>query len=222
MPFLEKVDICCNDLASFPDVSNLGNLRELKLNYNKIPNQPLICPMLRSLETLQVKGNKIVSIPDGFFHHCERITFVDYKANQIKSVKWINSLSATVSTILVSNNQISGSIPSAWFINLKNLRNLNLDRNEIASFDFASLSYLPVLKILGLRDNQIAFMEDPYVWCSGTSCNILEITATGNTLPCNSSFCWDKHLSGIMVKRDDCFGKSWSAVTMLDLQCKGQ
>ena len=222
MPLLEKVDICCNDLASFPDVSNLGNLRELKLNYNKIPNQPLICPMLRSLETLQVKGNKIVSIPDELFHHCDRITFVDYKANQITSVKWISSLSPTVSTILVSNNQISGNIPSTWFNDLKNLKKLNLDGNQIDSFDFTSLSYLPKLKILDLRDNQITFMEDPYVWCRGTSCSILEITATGNTLPCNSSFCWDKHFSGITLTRDDCFGKTWSAVTADDLQCEGQ
>ena len=222
MPLLQKLDICCNDLAAFPDVSNLGNLKELKLNYNEIPNQPLICHMLRSLETLQVKKNKIVSIPDGLFHHCDRITFVDYKANQMTSLKWISSLSATIGTILVSDNQISGSIPSAWFIHLKKLRKLILDGNQVDSFDFASLSYLPALKILDLRNNRITSMADPYTWCSGTSCNILEITAMGNSLPCNSSFCWDKHFSGITLKRDDCFGKSWSAVTMLDLQCKGQ
>ena len=222
MPFLEILDLGLNKLKTFPDVSNLRNLKRLKLVHNRIAVQPNICQTLRSLETLQMRGNKIVSIPDELFHHCDRITFVDYKANQITSVKWISSLSPTVSTILVSNNQISGNVPSTWFNDLKNLKKLNLDGNQIDSFDFTCLSYLPKLKILDLRDNQITFMEDPYVWCRGTSCSILEITATGNTLPCNSSFCWDKHFSGITLTRDDCFGKTWSAVTADDLQCEGQ
>ena len=172
--------------------------------------------MLRNLEMLQLKGNKIVSIPDGLFHLCDRIRFIDYESNKLTSLKWLTSLPPTVTDIFLTKNRISGSIQSEWFTNLKNLQRLELDENKIDSFDFASLSYLPALAVLSLANNQMTSMRDPYLWCTGTSCHSLDITA------CDGCFCWDKHFNGMTLARDDCFGKSWSAVTVEDLQCESE
>ena len=222
MPFLQVLDISQNKMKTIPDISSLANLRYLKIIHNELEVQTPVCGALKRLETLKMRKNEIVSIPDEFFHECVQIYSVNYKSNQLTSAKWISSLPPTVTEILISNNQISGSIQSQWFTNLRNLQIFELSSNQVDSFDFASLSYLPALETLDLINNQITFLGDPYLWCSGKPCNSLEIKMRGNTLPCNSSLCWDKHFSGVILKRDDCFGKIWSSVTMEDLQCKGE
>ena len=202
------------------DFQTLTSLKRLYLQMNKISQVSPLGSRCVKLESLSLTNNSITSIPVDMFQGCDRLKSVGLAYNNLTSIDWIKHLGSSMKKIYISGNQISLLTPN-HFVNLTGLEYLSAFDNGLTHIDTSFLRFLPNLNKIGLSNNLLSYIGNPYPWCNGVSCTNLQIMAGGNPLKCDSSFCWNKHYGEIKLSRDGCFSKPWKSVTIADLNCNG-
>uniref|UniRef100_A0A0R3WYK4 Toll-like receptor 7 n=1 Tax=Hydatigena taeniaeformis TaxID=6205 RepID=A0A0R3WYK4_HYDTA len=162
---LQFYDLSYNKLTC-TDYINHGRLKHLILNYNEITTlkgvegPPLNQFKLRSLETLELRGNKITSSEGlGELHDLKTLYFSE---NLLRSVENISSMRGLVRLHLRDNSirHLDGFLQGP-----PNLQYLNLRGNQIKRWpEIKKLTSLSTLKILILSGE---FMPSP---CWDFSC----------------------------------------------------
>ncbi|VDD80102.1 unnamed protein product [Mesocestoides corti] len=155
--YLQYFDLSHNKVAS-TDYINHGRLKHLILNYNEISTlkgvngPPLNQFKLRSLETLEIRGNQIESTEGlGFLHDLKTLYFGE---NLLKSVEDISGLRGLVRLHLRDNHiaTLDGFLQGPTKLEYLNLRGNKINRWS----EVKKLKSLVTLKVLVLSDNPIA------------------------------------------------------------------
>ena len=151
----EKLELINNSMTfsdgGFQQISNNINLKDLKIENNKIPNgvlPDLLLALFHKLENVSLDNNKLQSIPRELFldsvvikrlsmkhnaikelplvlpNHCIEL---DLSNNQIENIKYIRM--SKMEILKLSNNKIS--LISSNIYQLRQLRELHLDGNQI-------------------------------------------------------------------------------------------
>ncbi|KAH9279052.1 Leucine-rich repeat-containing protein 23 [Echinococcus granulosus] len=157
LPYLQFFDLSHNKLTC-TDFINHGRLKHLILSYNEITTlkgiegPPLNQFKLRSLETLELRGNKITSSEGLSELHALKTLY--FSENLLHSVEDISAMKGLVILHLRDNNirRLDGFLHGP-----PNLQYLNLRGNQIKRWsEVKKLMSLLTLKILILSDNPIA------------------------------------------------------------------
>lgn len=159
----------------FMNESGLGySIPEIRFTRNNIENlytqgnslRSWIGPVrsLENLKRLDMSNNFCTSVSDYFFQHLNSIVELYLNNNLLgfslasdregKIFRYLN----TLSHLELKGNKIA-SLPTAVFVNLTNLKYLDLSNNLLTSIDF-NISHLKSLTYLNLSSNQIQYLSD--------------------------------------------------------------
>ncbi|XP_064547042.1 slit homolog 3 protein [Drosophila montana] len=140
---LERLDLANNKIKALgtADFVGLGNLVYLELSSNQISSiSQRTFSSLRKLEVLKLGGNRL--------------------GDYAQSLKALGQLSLSLRQLDLTANNLNGPLSEQTLPGLRNLENLNLNRNMIKSIQNKALANFSRLVSLSLRHNQIDVLQD--------------------------------------------------------------
>ncbi|XP_031635417.1 chaoptin-like [Contarinia nasturtii] len=144
-----KVNGC--DCVSVKKVAeNFPNLKSLDISHSKIESVELF--NMKHLVKINAAHNRLTEIPSHFFSKLPNITELDLSHNRLTK---IDKLPTNLVNIDLSHNHIK-NLFTRTYEDLLNLEHLDLSHNSIRSVDFFSFAENKKLKVLQLRNNEIA------------------------------------------------------------------
>ncbi|XP_063435757.1 von Willebrand factor D and EGF domain-containing protein-like [Mytilus trossulus] len=151
-----------NQLMNIPSglFNGLAKLNSLYLNGNNLKEIPNgLLNMLPQLTTLSLTNNAITDISYGIFDNLHRLRVLYLDDNMISDLSFVKFLSASVTSIDVSGNMISG-INDGAFIHSSSLSSLNIGFNPITDLDENAFIGLPNLRSLNIGFNPITELDE--------------------------------------------------------------
>ena len=188
MDKLAKLDLSNNILSDVPQNIAALNLRCLDLSNNFLKHIPreLMISCIKSLESLNVSNNKLVTESDGneffdwdFSHHI-KLQVVELHQNRLTQIPFIR---AGVIRLGLNSNNIS-SIDGLLLrtegddITHSKLQELHIEQNHLKTLDIPTLTVLLDLRILNVSHNSLQNL--PFVL--GYLPQLRRIILTGNPL----------------------------------------
>jgi len=144
-------------LTSLPGaLSQLSNLRELKLGWNKLTSLPETFSFPPNLQTLSLATNRMTSLPDTIGKLSELQTLYVHN-NQLTSLPEMLSQLSNLQILDLSNIKLT-SLPETLG-NLSNLRELKLSDNQLTSLP-ETLGKLSNLQSLDLSYNKLTSLPE--------------------------------------------------------------
>jgi hypothetical protein len=130
------------------------SLSELFLNLNKLSssdNTIAAFSRLHHLEHLDISNNELEILPK--INHLHKLKILFIKDNLIEEM-FAECFPSSIVELALAGNRIKG-IEETWFVNLKNIKILDLSRNQISFIDKNSFKNLQNLKTLILNKNDL-------------------------------------------------------------------
>jgi Leucine-rich repeat (LRR) protein len=151
--FLEMLDLSNNQLTLLPnEIVNLGSLKELILDGNRMTSIPL----LPTLNRLYVSMNKLRSIPDTVWK-LQNLQYLDFSDNRISNVPEEIDRLTNLKDLNLAGNQLK-MLPSS-IGSLMHLECLILDNNKLESLP-ETINQLKSLKRLIIVGNPLRKMTE--------------------------------------------------------------
>ena len=152
LKMLKRLDLSRTKLKTFPRIYKNQELKELILTENSLGAMQLRkFKTQKSIEFLDIRGNKIKTVPDGI-ENLPNLKTLWFNFNQISYVSPRISRLLLLEDLSFYSNSIM-SIPSGVY-KLKSLRKLDLYYNNIEKLDSSAVQWKN-LSILGLDNNVI-------------------------------------------------------------------
>ncbi|MEG5162985.1 leucine-rich repeat domain-containing protein [Microcoleus sp. AT3-A2] len=172
MKQLESLNLTGIGLTEIPEaIGKLSNLIKLNLSHNQIAQIPDAIEQLSNLTELSLWNNQIAQIPDALEKLCKalaklsNLTHLDIRDNQIVQIPDALVQLSQLRELNLNGNQIT-QIPAEALVQLPNVTHLHLSSNQITQIPDALaklckiLVQLPNIEHLDLSDNQIAQIPD--------------------------------------------------------------
>lgn len=164
-------EITQEELAAFD-----GDEGSLDLANKNLSNIDLLKGLSDKITELDLSGNKITEIPEGFFDNMTNLEYVDLNSNHIKALpentfkntkklKWINIRANNLTEI--KKNTLSG---------LDKLVYLELDNNSITSVEAGALDGDTSLKQLSISGNELNTLPDHLLDDAGDTIDFIELS----------------------------------------------
>lgn len=164
-------EITQEELAAFN-----GDEGSLDLSNKNLSNIDLLKGLSDKITELDLSGNKITEIPEGFFDNMTNLEYVDLNSNHIKALpenafkntkklNWINIRANNLTEI--KKDTLSG---------LDKLVYLELDNNSITSVEAGALDGDTSLKQLSISGNELNALPDHLLDDAGDTINFIELS----------------------------------------------
>nr|WP_288663601.1 leucine-rich repeat domain-containing protein [uncultured Anaerostipes sp.] len=164
-------EITKEELAAFA-----GDGGSLDLSNKNLSNIDLLKGLSDKITELDLSGNKITEIPEGFFDNMTNLEYVDLNSNHIKALpenafkntkklKWINIRANNLTEI--KKDTLSG---------LDKLVYLELDNNSITSVEAGALDGDTSLKQLSISGNELNALPDHLLDDAGDTIDFIELS----------------------------------------------
>ncbi|KAB7500387.1 Toll-like receptor 6 [Armadillidium nasatum] len=171
----------------------------LALDNNQIKNiEKAAFSNLKSLEDLNINGNKLREVPEAI-SHLRYLKALDLGDNLISSLRNlpVNGLDLLYGLRLV-NNKISGNISRDTFVNIPSLKILNLAKNDITHIDSGTFTGNRNLQAVRLDANSITSISNLF-----DSLPNLGVVKCGNSFICDCDMEWLQRINNL--KHDRCY-----------------
>ena len=170
--------------------NGLHALVTLDISYNQLTVAPSIADVKTTLRDLNLSWNYIKFISDNYFHLCRSIIHLELCCNMLKDIPNVRGISRTVSYISLGNNNITNAQPLDG-IRFPRLQSLSLTSNQIRSFCFPPLRFVPHLHWISLSSNNLS-----YIYFSRENISVpesIKISLSNNPWNCNTGMGWIQH-----------------------------
>nr|XP_039247944.1 protein artichoke-like [Styela clava] len=161
---LKKLELQNNKLSTLPKFSKNFNLEEINVNNNKIfALAPLTLSSLRSLKKLSMANNSLSEISASAFgsRYAAALSSIDISGNKFTNIPPILAEKVTNLTSLnISRNLLSDEFKFSSISEMKNLKELNVKKNQINELLPDISLDLPSLKRLYMCDNNLTRVEN--------------------------------------------------------------
>ncbi|KAK5680267.1 hypothetical protein LTS10_007194 [Elasticomyces elasticus] len=157
MERLTKLDLSHNKLENgcLEIVAEISSLKELRLGHNNLSgNFPsTVCGGLRGLEVLDLKANRILSLPDAM-RELVGLRVLDVGGNQLTTLPMEALQQLPLMELDASHNALIGSLfPLGGVGGHETLQVLNIANNSLAALTFSGEVGFPRLKVLDVTNN---------------------------------------------------------------------
>lgn len=139
-------------------------MKELRLSYNNLSgNLSSIISRLTNLETLDLQGNKLLSLPESL-RELVHLHVLDVSRNQLTGVPMDALEGLPITELNVANNALVGALFPFSVSGMRRLRMLDVANNALASLAFSDTLALPDLRTLNIANNRIVGLPDVSGW----------------------------------------------------------
>ncbi|KAK5740625.1 hypothetical protein LTR17_004430 [Elasticomyces elasticus] len=157
MERLTKLDLSHNKLENgcLEIVADISSLRELRLGHNNLSgNFPsTVCGGLRGLEVLDLKANRLLSLPDAM-RELVGLRVLDVGGNQLTTLPMEALQMLPLLELDAGSNALIGSLfPLGGVGGHETLQVLNIANNSLAALTFSGEVGFPRLKVLDVTNN---------------------------------------------------------------------
>ncbi|KAF1974754.1 hypothetical protein BU23DRAFT_553009 [Bimuria novae-zelandiae CBS 107.79] len=164
LPQLSRLNLTRNKMSmdSLDVVFQIPTLRDLKLAENKLEGAfPSSVETLTLLETLELQGNKLTSLPPEI-RALTRLRALNISNNNLSSLPSEVFTSMSVIDLNASKNSFSGAFFQVDIV--PNLQNLYLANNSLTSLCVSETVSLPSMKHLNLSANRLSTLPNMSDW----------------------------------------------------------
>ncbi|XP_020290650.1 leucine-rich repeats and immunoglobulin-like domains protein 3 isoform X2 [Pseudomyrmex gracilis] len=161
---LRELKVNKNQLTKVPDLVFVKNITHLTLSHNLITSiNGTALLTLQQLQYLDLSGNKISVLQKGSFLTPNQLTHLNLNMNQISIIE-NGSLDNLTSLEELRLNKNHLTQLKDLFSGLKELRVLEVNRNNLQQIHGLSLKHLTKLRELHLKRNKIEMLDDGAFW----------------------------------------------------------
>lgn len=150
------------------ELSNL--LQSINLSSNKLEELPIILTHLTSLQTLEVSGNKLKTIPN--LKRLRNLVLLDLSVNAIEQFPSLPESPCSLDRIMLNNNRMSNLDIDA-LVECANITEIHLAGNMFKEIP-EDIARLGKLKILDISNNDIADLPYTLGFCNSLQRIILD------------------------------------------------
>ncbi|KAF3026438.1 hypothetical protein E8E14_011884 [Neopestalotiopsis sp. 37M] len=175
---LTSLNLAQNKLVndSFDIISQIGSLRDLKLGGNLLKGKMDSCfASLVNLEALDLKGNEISALPDGF-ERLTRLRVLNLSNNSFESLPFDALAQLPLTELAVHKNKLKGTLVDVEVEALPHLQTLDVSNNQLSLIALGPIS-MPSLLQLTVSMNRLNSLPDLSSWKS-----LLTINAAENSI----------------------------------------
>ena len=167
-------EITQEELAAFD-----GDEGSLDLANRNLSNIDLLKGLSDKITELDLSGNKITEIPEGFFDNMTNLEYVDLNSNHIKALPE-NAFKNTkkLKSINIRANNLA-EIKKDTLSGLDKLVYLELDNNSITSVEAGALDGDTSLKQLSISGNELNALPDHLLDDAGDTIDFIELSNNG-------------------------------------------
>ncbi|KAK3617089.1 hypothetical protein LTR56_025535 [Elasticomyces elasticus] len=168
MERLTKLDLSHNKLENgcLEIVAEIASLKELRLGHNNLSgNFPsTVCGGLRGLEVLDLKANRLLSLPDAM-RELVGLRVLDVGGNQLTTLPMEALQMLPLLELDAGSNALIGSLfPLGGVGGHETLQVLNIANNSLAALTFSGEVGFPRLKLLDVTNNHFTGLPDMGGW----------------------------------------------------------
>ncbi|KAF2153651.1 L domain-like protein, partial [Myriangium duriaei CBS 260.36] len=177
---LTTLNLSRNELGNsvFEVLSQLESLRELYLAENNINGfLPQSINSLTKLEVLDLSNNRILNVPESI-RSMTALRSLNLSSNQLTGVPMDALETLPLVELDVSSNALVGALFPFGVNCLKDIQQLNVSNNSLASLAFSESVSLPNIRILKVSNNRMVSLPDMSGWSE-----LVTLAAGGNKLP---------------------------------------
>ena len=172
------------DLNKLTDDRGMVSLKFLHLHGNQLISMPPVAMLSKGIETIDVGGNQIWFISDGYFNNFPNLTSVNLHGMSLTRVPVFTAEMQHLTKLTLSSNEISYlSLSQELLMHLPLLHTWefkdNLLTNLTQDFNCTSNGSTNSIQHLDLRDNDITFISENY-FCHMSQLKVLRLS--GNRL----------------------------------------
>ncbi|ETS78297.1 hypothetical protein PFICI_10359 [Pestalotiopsis fici W106-1] len=172
---LTSLNLAQNKLAndSFEILSQIGSLRDLKLGGNLLKGKMNSSfASLVNLEALDLKGNEIDALPDGF-ERLTRLRVLNLNENSFESLPFDALAQLPLTELYVQKNKLKGTLVDVEVEALPHLQTLDVSNNQLSLIALGPIS-MPSLLQLTVSMNRLNSLPDLSTWKSLMTINAAE------------------------------------------------
>lgn len=178
LQYLTSLNLAQNKLANnaLEVISQIGSLRDLKLGGNLLYGKMDPCfASLVNLEALDLKGNEITALPDGF-ERLTRLRVLNLNDNVFESLPFGALAQLPLTELFVQKNKLTGTLVDVEVEALPQLQTLDVSNNQLNLIALGPIS-MPSLLQLTVTINRLQSLPDVSSWKS-----LLTINAAENSI----------------------------------------
>ncbi|KAA8528174.1 hypothetical protein F0562_035575 [Nyssa sinensis] len=159
IPTLRILEICTNpqltgSLPKFPPGTTLEVIRLSNMDFSgKLPDSISNIAFLRNL---QIDDCSFIGSITSSFQNLTELVYLDLSWNNFSGLIPSLASSKKITGLILSNNGFTGTIPSSYGNDLKNLEILNLRNNLLQGMIPSSLFTIPSIKLIALSGNRFS------------------------------------------------------------------
>ena len=155
------------DAAQISSGQGLPGLLHLHLFGNDLTNMPCTDLLPSQMETLDVGGNEITYIPDGYFSSFQNLTSLNLDGMAMVNLPDFTTVMQYLEELVLSNNDfVQLNLSRNFFMSVPVLKKLDLRYNSLTILNEGSLCVENItmtnLEELDLRDNEISVVCENY------------------------------------------------------------
>lgn len=163
---LEYLDLGHNAISRVDGELAMANVKYLNLERNGLADIDGAFNLLRTLQVLELGGNKIDRLSDVTFMGMDSLISLDLSDNRISEVRAGVFKNQYLNEVNVSGNLLE-ELPADTFSDLSILEVLDLSRNRISAVSDGAFDSIPRLKRLLLRGNRLSSYRGDFFSGSG-------------------------------------------------------
>ena len=172
------------DLSKLTDDLGMVSLKFLHLHGNQLISMPPVAMLPKGIEMIDVGGNQISFIPDGYFNNFPNLTSVNLHGMSLTRVPAFEAEMRHLTKLTLSSNEISYiSLSQEFLMHLPFLNTWEFKDNRLTNltqdFNCTSNESINSIQHLDLRDNDITFIAENY-FCHMSQLKVLRLS--GNRL----------------------------------------
>ena len=134
--------------------NGLRTLDKLDISHNRLNKAPFISSVKNTLLRLDLSWNGISHISDTYFHSCKKIRNIFLNNNHLIAIPNFRYVSKSITFLNLATNNITNVIP-IYGIRFPRLQTWILEANQIRSFCFPPVYFVPRIKQVGLQLNNL-------------------------------------------------------------------
>ncbi|KJH51821.1 leucine Rich repeat-containing domain protein [Dictyocaulus viviparus] len=183
---LEILDVTNNLLQKLPELKDLTNLKQVRLDGNLIGKiETLAFSNNPKLQLISIQNNNIIQIARNSFDSLDQLLVLLLSNNSIQSIgRGMLDGMRNLQQLSLRNNSLT-SIDEYTFLSLRHLTTLDLAHNNLQTIAKRTFAHQTKLFWLDLSNNQLrSFTEGTF------DTKIANILLDGNSLVCDDAFDW--------------------------------